>query len=155
MQRLMFRYFCISLNCSSCCSFKFASFKIATCKINIIQTEFNIFLQEVMSMVILFSYLCLCMGFQNCAASYLKLCMFMDVFSPLSAKDKFSFICHTNQVVLHGVTQQPRERVDRYQPTGILQMYLQSLFTYLIQVNGCQYTSVREGKMSDRCLAIS
>lgn len=40
------------------------------------------------------------------SASYLKLCMFVDVFSPLSAEDELSFIRHTNKVVLHGVTQQ-------------------------------------------------
>lgn len=51
--------------------------------------------------------MCLYMGCQNYATSYLKLCMFMDVFSPLSAEDEFCFISHTNQVVLHGVTQQP------------------------------------------------
>lgn len=46
--------------------------------------------------------------------------MLMDVFSPLSAEDEFSFISHTNQMVLHGVTQQPGERGEGNQATEVL-----------------------------------
>lgn len=73
---------------------------------------------KIFSMVILCSCLCVCL---NCAASYLKFCMFMNVFGPLSAEDEFSFVSHTNQVVLHGVTQKPEGRWESgHQYTAIL-----------------------------------
>lgn len=61
--------------------------------------------------------------------TYLKLCVFMDVFSPLTAEDKFSFISHSNQVILHGVTQQPGERADGHQPTHLLHKYIFTAIT--------------------------
>lgn len=79
----------------------------------------------IMPLVILFLYSHDCV-LTHCTASYLKLCMFMDVFSPLSAKDKFSFISHSNQVVLHSVTQQPKQKADRHRSSGILHT---SIFT--------------------------
>lgn len=73
---------------------------------------------KIFSMGILCSCLCVCL---NCTASYLKFCMFMNVFGPLSAEDEFSFVSHTNQVVLHGVTQKPEGRWESgHQYTAIL-----------------------------------
>lgn len=41
----------------------------------------------------------------------------MYVFGPLTAEDEFSFISHSDQVILHGVTQQPGEKADGHNPT--------------------------------------
>lgn len=45
--------------------------------------------------------------------------MFMNVFGPLSTKDKLGFISDTDQVVLHGVTQQPGQKTDAVMGTCI------------------------------------
>lgn len=59
------------------------------------------------------------------SVSYLKLCMFMNVFGPLSTQDELGFISHPNQVVLHGVTQQPGRKTD-----AIMRTCMQTIVFY-------------------------
>lgn len=44
--------------------------------------------------------------------SYLKFSMAVNILRPLSAQDKFCFISHSHQMLLHGLTQQPEDRED-------------------------------------------
>lgn len=54
----------------------------------------------------------------------------VDIFGPLTAEDEFGFICNSDQVILHGVTQQPGEKADGYHPTQLLHkcIYHHSVF---------------------------
>lgn len=63
-------------------------------------------------------------------STYLELSMPVDVFGSLAAEDEFSFIGHSDQVILHGVTQQPGEKADGYHPTQLLHkcIYHRSVF---------------------------
>lgn len=55
----------------------------------------------------------LCFGFfKQDFLSYLKFSMAVNILCPLSAQDKFCFISHSYQMVLHGLTQQPEHRQD-------------------------------------------
>lgn len=49
----------------------------------------------------------------------------MDVFGPLSTQDELGFISDTDQVVLHGVTQQPGQRTG-----GIMQRCMRTVMFY-------------------------
>lgn len=42
--------------------------------------------------------------------SYLKFSMAVNILCSLSTQDKFCFICHSYQMILHGLTQQPEDR---------------------------------------------
>lgn len=84
--------------------------------------------------------------------SYLKLCMFVNVLGPLSAQDELGFIGDPDQVVLHGVTQQPGAE------DGCGDAHVRSeKNNVLFNLRGSRFAPPPSYmiKMSRRCLAIS
>lgn len=61
--------------------------------------------------VVLFcGFFCLFCFFKKDFISYLKFSMAVNILCSLSAQDKFCFIRHSYQMVLHGLTQQPEDK---------------------------------------------